>query len=325
MIDLQPPGEIAADGLAPFPLSRHLAAPGGFPIPDWEAVHAWVATGQSAEQQAKAWAACEQAWLLHLRQALGPGYYVAESDTALLLSSLEPNVARATLDYMDRTLRRIAKLLDGIVQVPPWGKDILIMFDEAEGYYRYVSHYYPDEGGSFAYSGGMHIDAGCSHYVTVKADLGALEPVIAHEMTHGCLAHLPLPVWLNEGLAINTERRLAPRGCARKRLHQLWDKHFAFWGEERIQEFWSGRSFLRPDDGNHLSYDLARILVEELAGNWEAFRNFVLDADWSDAGAASAARHLGTDLGELVSGLLGQPNAAAWAPAPGKWQMARQA
>ena len=30
-----------------------------------------------------------------------------------------------------------------------------------------------------------------------------------HEMTHGSVAHLPLPLWLNEGLAVNTERRLA--------------------------------------------------------------------------------------------------------------------
>ena len=46
----------------------------------------------------------------------------------MLLSSLEPNVARATLDYMDRTLQRVIKLLDGIARMPSMGKDLLLVF-----------------------------------------------------------------------------------------------------------------------------------------------------------------------------------------------------
>ena len=40
-------------------------------------------------------------------------------------------------------------------------------------------------------------------------------------------------------------------------------KQRAFWDDARIQEFWSGASFLRADDRSMLSYDLARILVAE--------------------------------------------------------------
>lgn len=43
-----------------------------------------------------------------------------------------------------------------------------------------------------------------------------------------------------------------------------------------------------------LSYDLARIIVEQLAKDWEAFQDFVLAADRADAGSA-AHKHL--DLG----------------------------
>lgn len=149
----------------------------------------------------------------------------------------------------------------------------------------------------------MHIDAGCSHYATVKNDLRLIEPIIAHEMTHGCLGHLRLPAWLNEGLAVNVEQRIAPTPSAHTPL-QLHGKHAAFWGESEIQEFWAGKSFLRPDDGNLLSYALARLIVEQLSRDWEPFRRFVLAADSADAGAAAAKEHLGVDLGEFVCALL---------------------
>lgn len=242
---------------------------------------------------------------------------MSESTNVLLLSSLEANVARATVEYMERTLGRVVKLLDGIAQVPPLGKDLMLVFDDDESYYRYVSYYYSDAG-EFAFSGGMHINAGCSHYATVKNDLRAIEPVIAHEMTHGCLGHLPLPVWLNEGLAVNTEHRLAGARSTHT-PQQLRSKHLVFWGAQEIQEFWSGKSFLRTDDDNLLSYDLARLAVEHLAKNWESFVPFVLAADSVDAGAAAARQHLGVDLGAFVCALLDQEPSPAWSPDPGMW------
>src|SRR5689334_22167942 len=199
------PDEIVIDGLSAFRVVDHLTLYEGLPFTDWTAVREWIGTTDAPELQSRAWAACECAWLLHMRDALGREYGLLESDGAALLSSLESNVAKATLEYIDRTRRRILRVLDGIAQVAPWGKDLLIVFDDEETYYRYVSYYY-DEDGEFATSAGMHICAGCSHFVTRKGDLSAIEPVIAHEMTHGCVAHLPLPLWLNEGIAVNTEQ-----------------------------------------------------------------------------------------------------------------------
>ena len=254
-----------------------------------------------------------------MRSALGPRFQLKESKNVLLLSSLEPNVAGATLNYMERTLQRIVTVLDGIAQMPEVGKEVLIVFDDVESYYRYVAYYYPDDG-EFAFSAGMHIDAGCSHYVTVKDDLRLFEPVIAHEMTHGCLGHLPLPAWLNEGLAVNVERRLSPTPPTHM-PQQLHAKHLAFWDPRCIQELWSGRSFLRTDDGNLLSYDLARLMVEQFSHPWEPFKQFVLAADRADAGSAAARQHLGVDLGEVVCALLEQASlAASWRPDPAQWQ-----
>lgn len=313
------PLEILIEGLAPFPVSEHIKWHNSLPILNWEAAQAWVDTAETDALQNEAWTACERAWLLHLRDALGADYYLAETDKAALLSSLEADMSRATLDYMGRTLQRVVKVLDGIAHVPEWGKDILIVFDDYEHYYNYASYFYPEEGGEFAISGGMHISDGCSHFITVKSDMRTVEPVIAHEMTHGCLSHLPIPLWLNEGLAVNTEHRIAGKGTSLYTPHEMQKKHLSFWGEAEIQEFWSGKSFYRPDDGNLLSYDLARIMVEQMAKDWESFKPFVLNANWNDGGASAAAEYLDIHLGEAVCALLEKPESCRWMPAPEKW------
>jgi hypothetical protein len=312
-----PPTDVEVCGAEPIALLRHITSHEGYPIMDWATIHSHVASIESDALQGRMWSAVERAWLLHLRAALGPRFRINETDHAMLLSSLEANVASATLDYMEKTLQRILRLLNDITQDAPWGKDILIVFDDDESYYRYVSFYYPDAG-DFAFSGGMHIDAGCSHYVTVKNDLRVIEPIIAHEMTHGCLRHLPLPAWLNEGLAVNVERKLAPSPQTHT-PQQLRARHLGFWGEAEIQEFWSGKSFLRQDDGNVLSYELACLLVGQMSQAGEPFKQFVLAADGGDAGAASAKQYLETDLGGIVCALLGRQLSPEWGPDPRKW------
>jgi hypothetical protein len=311
---------VTVEGGFEFPLAQHLARHQGFPVADWDKVRAWVDGLEPEARRAAAWSACERGWLLHFRDALGAGFELAESESAALLSSLPPGAAGAMLEFMARTQRRIGAVLEGLADVAPWGKDILIVFDDEESYYRYVSYYYPDAG-EFASSGGMHIDSGCSHFVTVKAEARQLEATLVHEMTHASLGHLPLPLWLNEGLAVNTERRLA--GAAREALgehERLHDRLRRFWSVVSIQDFWSGQSFHHPGDGNELSYALARILVEQLAKDWPPFARFVLGANRADAGAAAARECLGLDLGELVTALLERETPKSWSPNPQKWE-----
>lgn len=317
---IAPPAEVTVTGAASFPISSHLSHEHGFPFLDWVVVQRWIDT-INPDSQASAWASCERAWLEHLSAALGHTYGLREEGSTILLSTLEPNVAHATLNFLGKTLQRIIRLLDGIAQSPEWGKDILVVFDDDDSYYKYVSHYYP-EAGEFAGSSGMYINVGCGHFVTVKADLRAVEPVIAHELTHSCVSHLPLPAWLNEGLAVNTEYRLCPPGPAIFTPQQMHEKHLQFWGDVEIQEFWSGKSFLRNDDGNMLSYDLARIMVSQMSEDWSSFRSFVLAANFVDAGTTAASFHLGIDLGAVVCALLEREPGSAWAPDPSTWHEA---
>lgn len=320
--DLPPPASLSAPGADDFAFAAHLEFENGFPLLDWVAAKAWVDSLPPGQARAQAWGACELAWLAHLRAALGGGYRIEQQGSAVLLSALEQRVASATLAFVNKTLQRVTRVLDGIASAPDWGRDILIVFDDDETYYRYVAHAYP-EAGEFARSGGMYIQGGCGHFVTVRADLRAIEPVIAHELTHSCLSHLPIPAWLNEGLAVNTEHRVCPPPGdvfgARPSPQQMHARHRAFWGAGEIQAFWSGQSFLRADEGNELSYDLARILVDQFARDWDRFRAFVLAADGADGGAAAATGCLGVDLGEAVAAVLEQPGGSAWAPDPRAW------
>lgn len=317
-----PATQVPAPGVEDFDLVANLIDANGLPVVDWAVVQAWIAGIADQDAQAKAWAACEIAWLEHLRAALGTHYRLVQRGHVVLLSSLDERITAATITFVDKTLQRVMRVLDGIAKQSPWGHSILVVFDDDETYYRYLAHYYA-QAGEFAGSGGVYISNGCGHFATVKTDLRSIEPVIAHELTHGCLGHLPIPTWLNEGLAVNTEQRLCPPPPDtfghRPSPQQMHARHQQFWGSAEIQEFWSGKSFVRTGNSNELSYDLARILVSQLASDWERFRPFALAADMADGGDSAAREHLGVPLANLAAALLEQPFDASWTPAPNLW------
>ena len=314
------PSRLELEGLPAFEVAGNVAIEDRFALLQWGAARAWVESVPE-ERRAEAWLACERAWLAHLRDSLGPEYGLAEGPTAMVVSTLEPRLARQMLEFMEKTLKRILRVLDGVAEEVPWGKDLLVVFDDADTYYRYVSLYHPDEG-EYALSSGMHLGGECSHYVTTKQEVRSVEPVIAHEMTHGCLGHLPLPLWLNEGLAVNTEQRLAPSGASLETPQEMRAKHLRFWGAAEVQQFWSGESFRRQDDGNKLSYDLGRILVEQLSVDWHRFAAFVRSANYADGGNAAVAELYGTSLGSLAAAILEHDRPEEFEPRPETWRAA---
>jgi hypothetical protein len=310
---------IGVPGAEPFDLSASLVDAGGFPVPNWEAVHRWIERLPVGSAKAEGWTLCERAWLEHLRVALGGEYRVRTQGSAILVSTLPAHLADATLAFVNKTVQRILRVLDGVAATPEWGNDILIVFDEDESYYRYVSYYYP-EAGEFASSSGMYVNRGCGHFVTVKADLRSVEPVIAHVLTHACLSHLPIPAWLNERGSPSIPSSTLPPPQAPANPQHMHARHLKFWGADEIQEFWSGKSFLRSDDGNELSYDLARVLVSQFAAEWKQFRQFALAADVADGAASSAKQHLGIDLGAAVCAILEREPDPSWAPRSEAWR-----
>ncbi|MET3182179.1 UNVERIFIED_ORG: hypothetical protein ABIC43_005354 [Variovorax guangxiensis] len=313
------PGDLVLDEEHSFPLIANMEIGNGLPLLSWQALNAWAGSMNDAHRERLAIQRGRRAWLLHLRDALGPHFHLYESEEAFVVSSLEDTVVVATAGYVASTRKRIQRLLSGIARFEDHHKSILLVIDDEETYYDYVSNYYPDSG-EFAFSGGMFIDAGCPHFLVKRADLSTIEPVIAHEMTHSALSHLKLPRWLDEGLAVNTERKLTGVGVMPLgERHQLRSRHLKFWNETRIQEFWSGASFFRTDDGNELSYELARILMEQMGQNWELFTRFASTAKREDGGAEAARAVYDMDLGAYACILMEREPDASWTPDPQSW------
>ncbi|MBB5019947.1 hypothetical protein HNQ59_003255 [Chitinivorax tropicus] len=286
----------------------------GYPFADWQAITKWLGTIKGERAQELTWMTCQQGWLLHLKQALGPQFHLQESGKAMLLSSLAPNVAKATLDYIEQTRRRLFGLLESIARPDSPGKVLMVVFDDADQYYRYVCQYYPDKG-KFALSSGMYIYHGCGHFVTTKADLAMIEPIIVHEMAHSVLSYLPLPVWLNEGIAVSSERRLAGVSAPKADLRE---QHRQIWNDQTIQQFWSGDAFM-ASELSLLAYDLAQTVVEQLARDWHGFRRFVAAAHRDNAGQIAAADILGIDLGRFVALIMTKDEDTDWSPQPHRW------
>lgn len=309
------PTEISVGNAPALLLPQFLITHENMPLLDARQLANWLNDNVAAELHPSIWEEAKRAWLLHVRDALGANFQITESETALLLSSLNPNTARTTANFMSKALEQVLGVLDGIARAPQHGKDILIVFEDAESYYRYVSFFYP-EAAMHGLGRGIYIRAGIGHFVTVKADLYAIQSVMAHEMTRNCLMHLPLPLWLNAGIAANTERQLVNKkscgGCGSQQLHH---RLLAYWDESEIQNFWSGASFQRGGESLQLSHELARIMVELLAKDWQPFKEFVINAHAEDAGTAAARAHLDLDLGELVCALLERDNFPGWSPA----------
>ena len=286
------------------------------PHPRWSRAHRWLASLPEAIRR-DAWIACERAWVSWLRDALGGAYAVHESEHALLLTTQRARQASLTLAFIEDAKQRVSELLEELAQPPDSGKEILLLFHDAEAYYRYISHFYPSEG-QFAASSGMHLDDGCSHFAAWEHDLRGLEPVIAHEMAHNLVGHLPIPAWLNEGMAVNAEERLTSAGSDYWSLRALEQKHRGFWSPETIQWFWSGHAYAQAGETSWLAYDLGRVLVSALSRDWPAFKRFVARAHFDDAGASAARSELEVELGEMVRAYVdGEPG--EWSPRPGAW------
>jgi hypothetical protein len=219
------------------------------------------------------------------------------------------------LDYLERSRKRVLHTLPGIAAPHGHGKSVVMAFAGEESYYQYVSHYGSASSGTQAYSGGMFIDAGYGHFVFAQGPFETMEPVVVHELTHCLVRHLQIPAWLNEGLAVNTEHRFVP-ARPRYRANELQYLFSQFWDASTIQEFWSGKSFMRPDDGQPLSYELAKHMVQLLDKDYDVLARYCEAASCTDGGESAAVDVLGISLEELAAVILGP---GTWKPDPAAW------
>src|SRR5690606_4136608 len=228
-----------------------------------------------------------------------------QSPNFLIMSNESSRYVQVFSAFLERTLKRILTTLDGIASDEGYGKYVAMIFQDIDQYYDYVGMFFPEEG-EFGLSAGMYINEGYGHFVFPSQDIDIAEPLAVHEMTHACLAHLPIPLWLNEGMAVLMEDVLAGHGLFIDK--EMVARHQDYWNEETIQGFWSGQSFQSMDEGQELSYHLAHILVRNISQNYSAFANFVNHAHFEDAGEEAAQNYLGVSLVQIAGTFLGEGN-----------------
>jgi hypothetical protein len=282
----------------------------GLPRPDWTVIRDWTEQHVAEEALDDAWTQLAQQWLEQLQRALPANYGIAQSEEFLLLSAADSATNGRLLRWCESFREKILDTLEGVARDEGYGKHVVLAFHDWETYYDYVADFYPDTG-EFALSGGIFLDCGYGHFAVSTRSDHQLDRTIAHELTHAMLRHLPLPLWLNEGVTQVVEDLLI--GSSHFRMDpELALRHRSYWNEESIHSFWSGDSFYFPDDGQELSYSLAQVLFRNLASDYpRRILDFLGAARFSDAGDEALLAACGVSLADRAAQFLGPGN---WRP-----------
>jgi len=284
------------------------------PHPNWELIYQFVEENQGDQNPHQLWCNIARNWVDTLVQQLPHEYIKTETENFILITSDDQRYSKSLSMFLESCRRRLLAKAKGICSDDGYGKYVVIVFADIDSYYDYITYYGPQEG-TYGLSSGMYLNYGYGHFVFRQEELDFAEAIAAHEMTHALLDHLPIPLWLNEGMAVNMESVIT--GLLPQRLNKsLFALHQNFWNHQTIQEFWRGDSFSRPDDGQKLSYQLAQILVTNLSRNYDAFTKYVNKANYADGGEAAIEEVYGLSLGDMIYNFLGEGD---WFPKPRAW------
>jgi hypothetical protein len=283
------------------------------PRPNWEVISGWIDQNVPPEKLNEAWICVAREWLIQLKSHLPNEYEIVEGTEFLLLSAADAETNQRLLRHCHHYLRVILKLLDGVGGVEGFGKHVVLLFHDTGLFYTYVCDFDP-ESGEFGAAAGVFLEGGYGHVAIDAKTSFDLERTIVHELTHATLRHLPLPIWLNEGVTQVIEDLAIGRSNFWMN-GDLAKQHREFWNADTIDAFWSGESFAFPDDGQMLSYSLAEVLFRNLSADFASESiEFVKRAHFSDAGAKALAETCGAKLSDRVAQFLG----------PGPWEPRRE-
>lgn len=282
----------------------------GLPRPDWRIIFDWVDANVAEADLDEAWTQLARDWLNTVIDALPTGYSLSESSEFMLVANGDDRTANHILNCCEHARCTILDVLAGVSRDEGFGKHVVLAFGDRERYYDYISDFYPDEG-EFALSGAIFLDRGYGHFAMCLVPGHDYERTIAHELTHALMRHLPLPLWLDEGVTQVIEDVVV--GNSFFHVDQdLVRRHREYWNGNTIHSFWSGDSFFSPDDGQELSYHLSRVLVRNLMSDHpKQVISFLKSANYADAGNTALLDSCGTSLRDQVTQFLGE---GEWTP-----------
>jgi hypothetical protein len=279
----------------------------GFSHPDWKKLWRRVKEDIPRNQWDTVYRKAARIWLRQLCHDLGGNYRCYESRRFFFMCAEGRRASEVLLECAENSQEFISDQIGKLRVREVFGKQMILVFSEADDYYAYISHFYPE--GTHNLSAGIFVSKGYGHVAIPLAFVFSTKRIITHELVHNALFHLPVPTWLHEGLAQRLDRHIVNRAFHLDR--ELAERHAAHWNAENLQEFWAGTSFHKPGEETELSYSLGEILVELLAEDYPAFIDFVREADWRDGGQDAAMRILAKDLEEVLAGFLGSGD---WRP-----------
>lgn len=292
--------------LESIPAAFHL------PRPNWDVIHTWVESHVAAPDQPAAWAEIAEDWLSVLNQALGNAYRVHRSEHILLFASVNDEQAEMLLRYAESGIATITDALGDLACEKWLGPLVILLFADNETYGNFTSPTDPEI--ELIRSAGTCFRHGYVHIAVRPAAPDPLSRTILHELTHACLSHLNLPLWLEEGIT-----QLAEEAALFQWGHFTLNSESAaenrrYWREHGLSQFWWGEGFLLFDEGQGYSYQLAQILFRLImADHRKRLPDFVRHAVAEDAGDSAARKYLGKGLAELAAQFLGQ---GSWDPIP---------
>ena len=281
-------------------ISKHLHIKQGFCHPDWNTISGVIEKSLPKSEWHSAWEVVSRSWVDRIQDKLGGHYQVYETTNFMILSEAHIRIIRDASRSYEDSLKRILASLEGVASDEGYGKHVVMMFSSIDDYYGYISYFYPE--GEHPMSGGVCLSGeGYVHFAFPATDYSSYHTVLVHELTHGCLGHLPIPTWLNEALAMRMEQLI----CASDIFHldqEIYDRHAAHWNEGSIQKFWTGESWDLPGDSFELSYNLAQVLWRKIEADLSASRaeilQFILGAHLEDAGEAACHAIFDLSLGQ---------------------------
>ena len=295
-------------------IEQHIKEVDGLPRPNWESIFDDVEKNHNESDPHELWCNIARSWVSRLASKLPDNYSTHETENFIVLTSESDKYVTLFQDFLERTLKKILSILPGIASDDGYGKHVVLLFGDIDHYYSYIFHFYSDDL-EYGLSSGLYINNGYGHFALPCRELGYVETVASHEMTHALVSHLPLPTWLNEGIAVNIENMIT--GSSPLEMNEeMYQKHLSFWSEREIQEFWSGDAFYRSDEGQELSYHLAQFSVNALSKGYDDFIQFVNKANFSDGGETAAEEVYEGSLGNLIHQFFGE---GEWAPKPEVW------
>lgn len=281
------------------------------PRPDWATIRQWVETHVSREAQSNAWSEIASDWVRGLTEALGDGYRVDRSPRVLLLSSLKESDARILLRCAESGLGGIVDALGDLACEEWLGPLVILHFDSDGAYDRYTTPWDhelpPVPSAGICYYGYVHI-------ALRPYPMEELQRTLLHELTHACLSHVQLPLWLEEGITQMAQEAAQPQWRQFSLSAEEASEIRAYWRDAGLGDFWWGTGFHRHDEGQFCSYRLAEVLFRLIQGDHRReLPAFVRHAHRDDAGEGAARRYLGIGLAEIARQFLGD---GAWSPDP---------